>query len=398
MSAALAPSAQVPGSAPTPAPAPRRRRHWLTVLVVLAMLATVVVSVFRSFYQDGPLEPGAPTGQGSKAVVQVLEDLGVDVQVQRHTADAAQSLREGRTVLVTDPTVLQGEQLDALVAAHEAEGSGRLVLVQPDFVTLSYFSSRLTPGATLDEATTLEASPGCGDLAHGARALAVPGEEGLHGRSVLYRPVEGADGCFTVDGGSLVAEDDGLLVLGSADLLTNDGVGAADNSALVLNALGGGGELAWYVPSATDPMGTAPQSIVTYLPDWAAPLGLWLMLVAGIALLALGRRFGPVVLEPLPVTVRPQEIALGRARLLQRAGDRDAAATALRSAAATRLADALGLRHERSLDGLVAALAEHVDHSPEQLRALLGPTPVTSDQDLVRLAHDLDRLEKEIDR
>ena len=51
-----------------------------------------------------------------------------------------------------------------------------------------------------------------------------------------------------------------------------------------------------------------------------------------------------------------------------------------------------------SSEGLVAALAPHVDRTPEQLRTLLGPTPVTSDQDLVRLAHDLDRLEKEIDR
>jgi hypothetical protein len=89
---------------------------------------------------------------------------------------------------------------------------------------------------------------------------------------------------------------------------------------------------------------------------------------------------------------------LGRARLLQRAGARDAAASALRAAAATRLADRLGLRHETALDGLLAALAPHVGASEAQLRALLGPTPVTSDRDLVRLAHDLDRLEKEIDR
>ena len=114
--------------------------------------------------------------------------------------------------------------------------------------------------------------------------------------------------------------------------------------------------------------------------------------------MALGRRFGPVVVEPLPVTVRPQELVLGRARLLQRSGDRQAAATALRSAAASRLASRLGLRRESALDGLLAALAPHVGRSPEQLRALLGPRPVTSDQDLVRLAHDLDHLEKEIDR
>ena len=87
-----------------------------------------------------------------------------------------------------------------------------------------------------------------------------------------------------------------------------------------------------------------------------------------------------------------------RARLLQRSNSRDAAARALRSATSTRLADRFGLRHESALDGLIAALVPHVDRTPEQLRALLGPAPVTSDQDLVRLAHDLDHLEKEIDR
>src|SRR5699024_12156016 len=58
----------------------------------------------------------------------------------------------------------------------------------------------------------------------------------------------------------------------------------------------------------------------------------------------------------------------------------------------------LGLRRESTLDALVAALAPHVQHSPEQIRSLLGPTPVTRDKDLVQLARALDRLEKETDR
>src|SRR5699024_4838614 len=113
-------------------------------------------------------------------------------------------------------------------------------------------------------------------------------------------------------------EHDGLIVLGSADLLTNDGIGRADNSALALNLLTADGAVSWYVPSANDPMGTASQTPLGYLPDWAGPVLLWLLLVALIVLVALGRRFGPVVVEPLPVTVRPQELVLGRAQLLQR--------------------------------------------------------------------------------
>ena len=402
LATAPAPSSAGRGSHPrvSSSAAEQERRHpWLVTLIVLAMLAAILVAVARGVYRDGPLEPDAPTGQGSKAVVQVLEDLGVEVDVDRHTADAAEALRSGRTVLVTSPSELSLAQLTALAEARD-DGEGRLVLVQPDFVTLSAFTPAISPSGALREDAVLEADPECGDLAHRAQTLAVPGEEtGLRGASTLYRAAGEAQGCFRGDdGGALVAAHDGVLVLGSADLLTNDQVGRADNAALALNLLGAEDALSWYVPSASDPMASTSQTPLGYLPDWAGPLLLWLVLVAVVALVALGRRFGPVVVEPLPVTVRPQELVLGRARLLQRAGARDAAATALRSAAATRLADRLGLRHETALDGLLAALAPHVDRTEEQLRSLLGPATVTTDQDLVQLAHELDRLEKEIDR
>ncbi|WP_304502159.1 DUF4350 domain-containing protein [Brachybacterium sp. FME24] len=397
---APAPAAAGPTPGGPPATADsraERRRPWLTVLVTLAVIAAVLAAVARGFYRDGPLEPDAPTGQGSKAVVQVLEDLDVDVDVNRHTADAADAVRSGRTVLVTAPSGLSAEQLTALAEA-QVDGGGKLVLVQPDFVTLSYFTPEISPTGSVRTATDVEAGPDCSALAHEARRVHVPGADGLHGASTLYRTEGSAQGCFAAGEGALVAQVEGILVLGSADLVTNDGISEADNSALVLNALSESGELTWYVPSKGDPMGASGQTLLAYLPRWAGPLALWILTVAAISLVAIGRRFGPVVVEPLPVTVRPQEIVLGRARLLQQSSSRDAAATALRSAAATRLADRLGLRHESSLDGLLATLAPHVDRSAEQLRELLGPTPVTSDQDLVRLAQDLDRLEKEIDR
>lgn len=397
--------------------ATERRRPWLIIAVALAMAAALLISVARGAYRDGPLEPDAPSAGGSKAVVQVLGDLGVAVETRRHTADAADALREGGTVLVTDPRMLNAEQIIALDEARD-EGDGRLVLVQPDFVVLSYITTGIFPSGALRSGAEVPAGPGCDDLAHGARILEVPdAEDALRGPATLYTTSGSASSCFTADGGALVAEQDGVLVLGSADLLTNDGVGLADNSALVLNALSGASDadgregtaaasgtgteaevLTWYVPSSTDPMGTSSQTLLGYLPGWAGPLAAWLLLVAAIALLALGRRPGPVVVEPLPVTVRPQEMVLGRARLMQRAEQRDAAAASLRAATATRLADRLGLRHESSLDGLLAALAPHVSADGTRLRALLGPSPVSTDQDLVRLAHDLDSLEKEIDR
>ena len=102
------------GSSRSSGSSAERRRPLLIALVVVAMVAALLASVARGLYRDGPLEPDAPTGQGSKAVVQVLEDLGADVDVDRHTADAADALREGRTVLVTAPDELGADQLTAL--------------------------------------------------------------------------------------------------------------------------------------------------------------------------------------------------------------------------------------------------------------------------------------------
>lgn len=373
-----------------------RRPRWLVVLIVLAVLAAVLAAVARGYYRDGPLEPDAPTGQGSRAAVSVLVDLGVQVDTQRHTADVVEDLSEGRTVLVTDPGLLSGAQLEALATSLE-ESAGTLVLVQPDFVALGYLTPLISPAGTVRTSTLIDAGPDC-DAAFGARQVHVPGDEGLVGPATTYRTSGQAAGCFASGAGSLVAVHDRLVVLGSPDLLTNDGIGQADNSALVLNALGSADALTWYVPSPGDPMAATGPDLLDHLPDWASPLALWLLLSALVALLALGRRFGPVMVEPLPVTVRPQELVLGRARLLQQSQSRDAAAASLRAAAARRLADRLGIRHEESLDALVAALTPHLEQSPEQIRSLLGPTPVSSDQALVQLAHDLDRLEKEIDR
>src|SRR5699024_10315094 len=227
-------------------------RPWLVILVATGIVLAIAVTIARGVYRDGPLEPDAPTPQGSKAVVEVLTDLGTQVRVDRHTEDAAQSLREDRTVLVTAPSSLSAPQLDELAGALE-EGEGQLVLVQPDFVTLSYLTPLITPAGSLRAESTVEAGQSCGDLTFEARALAVP------------------------------------------EALTNEGVRGADDDALGLDAGGPSGELSWYVPPATDPVAAAGPELPPHLPDWAGPVGLWILLVAGIALVAGGRRFGPVV-------------------------------------------------------------------------------------------------------
>ncbi|WP_152354379.1 DUF4350 domain-containing protein [Brachybacterium subflavum] len=380
-------------------PGPRASTRVLTVALVLVVLAAVVVVALRGTFRDGPLEPAAPTPQGSKAVARVLEREGTDLEVRRYTTDAAQALAEGRTVLVTDPSALDGAQLDRLADARES-GHGHLVLVRPSFFVLARLAPGIRPAGALEETTTLSADGSCAAASLKAREIRVGPAEDVAKAATLYRAGDGFDTCFRRGDGAAVVTGQGVTVLGSATLLTNAGAGDLDNAAVALNALGGdaGPALTWYVPSPTDPLAAQHPSLLDRLPDFALPLALWGCAIVLAVLLAVSRRLGPVVVEPLPVSVRARELTVGRAHLLHRADARDAAARALRARTAVRLASRLGVRREGRLDALIAALAPHTALMPEQMRTLLGPTPVRSDQELLRLSEDLDDLEKEIDR
>ncbi|PWH05155.1 hypothetical protein DEO23_13810 [Brachybacterium endophyticum] len=382
-----------------PATAAPERRSSRVLVIVLALVVgvAVVVVALRGSFRDGPLEPGAPTAQGSKAVVRVLEDDGTDVEVRRYTADAADALADGGTVLVTDPSTLDTEQMERLSEARTS-GGGQLVLVRPDADALKGLAPGVSPAGKVTTATSLQAGEDCGAAGLQGRAIRVGPAEDVSDSAALYRAGPPADSCYREGGDAAVVVSDGVVVLGSATLLTNDGVGQLDNAGVALTALGADEALTWYVPSPTDPLADQQPSLLDRLPDFALPLALWACLVAIAVLLALSRRLGPVVLEPLPVSVRARELTVGRAHLLHRADGHQAAARSLRAATSLRLASRLGVRREDRLDTLVAALLPHTSLTASQLHELLGPTPVRSDQELLRLTEALDALEKEIDR
>ena len=71
------------------------------------------------------------------------------------------------------------------------------------------------------------------------------------------------------------------------------------------------------------------------------------------------------------------------------------AATALRSASASRIATAVGVAHTADRETLTRAIEQRGLLTSRSTALLWGPPP-TSEKELVRLAHDLDALEKEI--
>jgi hypothetical protein len=109
-----------------------------------------------------------------------------------------------------------------------------------------------------------------------------------------------------------------------------------------------------------------------------------------------GRRFGALVVEPLPVVVKAVESTQGRGRLYRRVRDPGHAAAVLREATARRLATRVRLPAGSPVPVVADAAAAHLGADPRAVRDVLVDRPVVDDRALTRLAADLAALEKEV--
>ena len=359
-------------------------RHRVAVLVVAAALVAIAGSAWlgrgaRAY--AAALDPGNPDGTGAQALARVLADQGVEVDVVR-SADALDSatVDDDTTVVVTSADNL-GDSTTTRLLRHQ--GDAHLVVVTPGPLLLRELGVGSFP------ATTQPPGPVAADCpAYGALSVRVDTAQAY-----------GTDGCFRARGGVLLAEPrPGLTLLGASAVLTNDQVLEGDNAAVALRLLGERRRLLWYVPSLADLAGADGVSARSLLPDWLIP-ALWLLGVAGVALVVWrGRRLGPLVVEPLPVTVKAVETTRNLGRLYRRAGDRAHAAEALRAAARARLAERLRLPRRVDPDRLVDDVAARTGRPAQEIDILIGPSarPPVDDRGLGDLARRLTELDREV--
>lgn len=366
----------------------RLSQHRTTLLLVAGVLVILGVVVLNGLDGDSGrrLDPARYQPEGGRATAEVLRGRGVEVAVVR-SADALAEAGAGAgdTVLVTSTDALGDSTLERL---QDDTSGARLVLVEPP--------PHLTGPLKQPEGVSTLAenvAAACDDPLFADLELAVD--------SAVAYPT--AQGCFPVDSGYLLARADrDTLLLGSGQMLSNDQVLRADNSAATLRLLGQDERLVWYVPDPADLTGEDGVGLSGLLPPWLVP-GLWL---SGVAFLAVmlwrGRRLGPLVREPLPVAVRAIETTHSRGRLYRRAADRAHAARALRAVAAENAVRRLNLPPHTTADParLVRDLAHHTGRSPTEIADLLGPDAPTPahDQDLVTLAGRLAELDREVRR
>jgi hypothetical protein len=373
---------------------PTSREIWHAVrgpgLVALGvLLAAVAVAALGGGSQAGLLDPRAVDPSGSRAVAEVLRDQGVQVQLVRTNRGLRDIALPSDTVLVAFPDLLRPEQ-----AAAVRDIGADLVVIG------SQAPEQFAAGVELPQESALEARQPVCALAAAERA----GIADTGGLSYVMGPDVGDDavGCYARDGlPSLVqvrTAGGTVTLLGSPLALTNDRFDELGNAALTLGLLGQNDRLLWYLPSLGDVSAGEQRTFYELVPD-----GFWWGLTQAVfAVLVLmfwrARRLGPVVPEPLPVVVRAAETVEGRARLYRRAGARDKAAAALRAGALRRLIPLMGLPRSAEPPAVVDGVAARTRRTAPDLAALLYGAAPADDAALVRLAGELDALEREIRR
>ncbi|MFD5462659.1 DUF4350 domain-containing protein [Kitasatospora sp. NPDC127059] len=372
-----------------------RRARWYLLFLAVLLVAAIGLAVVNQGHRYPPNDPRSYDADGSHAVVALLERQGVKADLN---TDPAAPANGADTLLLPEPDLLSPAQLRAVAAARHQ----RLVLINPGPAALH----ELAPGIRVAEdasggpfAAVRSIRPGC-ELPEAVRA----GTASMGG--TLYTSGSRGDGCYSHGHGyPLVSTPSGggdVIVLGSGQFLANGHLAEDGNASLALGLLGAQPRLTWHLPDYSAPVaaGTQHKTFGDFIPKgwhWA----LYQLAVAAVlAALWRARRLGPVVSENLPVVVRAAETTEGRARLYRRARARGRAADALRRAAAHRLAPALGVPLQAGApepEALCAAVAGRLPERPAgDVRALLYGPPPTDDAALLRLADDLDALERQV--
>jgi len=380
---------------PTVRQTARRAVPWIVLAVIAVLIALFGILLTGGRTGAGtPLDAANPAPAGTKAVAEVLRDQGVDVRPVTTLEAARNAAADDATVLVYDPE----HNLDA-AGYRKLAGDGRtLVVVEPGFTTLK----AIAPGVSAAGEPRGPVSSGCGVPA-ARRAERIDPRSTANTEQVAlpgtFRVTGDGVACFTDGNGraSLVRttfDDSTLYLLGSAAVLTNEGVDRLGNAALALNLLGSHRTLVWYLPSLDDRPVTGPPDIAALTPGWVTPVMLLLVVVFVAAAVWRGRRFGPLVVENLPVVVRAGETREGRARLYQRSSARLRAADALRVGTIGRLAAIAGLPSAADTQEVADAVAALTRMDRLRVRDVLVDRIPATDRDLLALSDDLTALER----
>lgn len=365
----------------------RRSAPWV-VLVMAGAAALVGIAVGTSV-PPRLLDPGSAGPGGGKALVQVLRNHGVTVQVVRSRGELGEAHPSGgSTVVMTDPEFLGADSAAAL--GRVSATADRLVLLSP---TSEQLQALGLPLASTEVSLTEELSAACqgGDstrtpsttgqvVTSGDRVSRVdvrffPRTDDTHNPESapnpqwcfrLPDPAAATPGTLPRTGvpyGAAMATLPAtagrpeVVILGFNSALTNRWVDEDAHAGLAVRALGRSPRLVWYQPDIGDLADLRGGHAASPWPRWLGPGAA--VIATAVLLLAVvrGRRMGPLAVEPLPVIVRAAETTESRGRIYRKARDRARAAAILRQAATKRIARRLAIP-DRDVAAVAAAASD----------------------------------------
>ena len=342
----------------------------MIIIVVFSLLLVIAASILPTAgYNNAPVGIRNKGGDGARALAQVLGDHGISVRDVN--AQQAASVDENTTLVVIFPSRMTEEMAKAI----ETRTNVVYVGLEEDHGSYSVYLQGCTS-----------------DIAGRTQHLQASDY-------VLSGSADGWNLCFSDDGRNYAyaeRSDSGRFraLIPDSLRLRNRAISEGGNAALAINAIGRTPKVAWYSPTRTDtPTGTSTQEMLTS--PYLMPAFLMVIAACLLAGLARGRRLGPLTSERLPIEVPASETLIGKARLMRSQRAYEHAAQALRSSTASRIATALGVAHTADREALTHAM-EQRGLPASRCSALLWGPPPTSEKALIRLANDLDALEKEI--
>lgn len=369
------------------------------IVIVAALLAWAASSTRRGY-----LDPDATDPTGARALRNVITDQGVTVHkatTVREANDALRQLNDATLLVVSaglrsDPNANQ--RLGGLLASTPRAST---LLIAPDAELLN----ELAPGVELSDGVPLDvAEPQCpwpvasraGNALTGGLTY-VDSTRSLAAESYTCYPLDGA-GSVLVRGRA--SGQNGITIFGSGNAFTNAHLGENGNAALTMGAIGQHHDVVWFIASRTDPdlLPAVEASVSDLTPQWVGLALAQVMLVVLALAWWRGRVLGPVVTEPLPVVVRAAEATEGRARLYRKISARGHAAQALRMSTMSLLRADLHLPAVADMYVIAHAIEARGSHDTLSVIRLLTHSEPRTDDELVKLADELDELEREVRR
>ena len=354
------------------------------LIVVLIILVLVAIGLLpEGGMNSTPVGPRNPTGDGARALAQVLSNRGASVE--EVSFDKAVTVDENTTLVVVFPSRLTSAQIQQI----ETRVNVVYIGLEEEYGTEPYLDGLSSQRAGTYDTLT---APGCSsEIAARARELTST-------KYVLSGSSAGWELCFTTNGEDFAyaerAEQGRFrAIIPDSVRVRNRAIVDRGNAALAINAIGRTPKVAWHVASyynAFDDKQVTPTESPYVAPAFLMTIGAVLL-----AAVAMGRRLGPLTPERLPVEVPAAETLVGKARLMRSQRSYEHAASALRSASASSIASVLGVAHTADRQVLIDALVQRGLPPSRFLTLLWGPPP-RNEAALVKLANDLDALEKEI--